>query len=738
MNEILPQNLPETPQSSRYFNRELSWLDFNHRVLEEALATTTPCLERIKFIAIAFANLDEFFMVRVAGLKRAIAENLKSTDSPDSTIPTKVLQSVTEKTRELIRYMYLTVYKKGLKYLEQRRIRITKFTQLNAQQQSQLNDYYYNSVCPVLTPLAVDSAHPFPFLSNRRLYLLITFITENQDLDYPPMAFVEIPEVLPRLLEVKTDDPGEHLYILLEDLVAQNLDSLFLGFYIEDVFPIRVTRDLDFTLLENDVVDLLQSVQKEVKNREQARAVRLEVSQHITAKIAEYLRQNLHLHEDDIYRIPGPLNLNYLKTLYDLPHPELKEAAFNPRLPPALKSTKAIFSIIKEQDLLIHHPYESFYAIIEFLNAAASDPNVLAIKQTLYRTSGDSPIINALIRAAENGKHVTAVVELKARFDEKNNMTWSREMERSGVNVVFGFIGLKIHGKTTLVVRREGEVIRRYVHLSTGNYNSETAKSYVDLGLLTADADISHDISTLFNLLTGFNIFTRNSAVTSGLIPQFRKIAVAPLSLRHHIIESIRTETEASKEGKGGHIIAKMNALVDRDIIEELYHASQLGVKIELIVRGICCLKPGVPGLSDNITVISIIDRFLEHSRIYYFRARGQKLVFLSSADWMTRNMDRRVEILFPVLCPENKRRLIEEILPGYLRDNFKARKLNSDGSYERLKPQNHSSPERVQNHFIELARQSGIKSLPYEHAIRNKKKNGKTIVVLPKDKDKP
>ena len=756
--KVSKQSLPakNREKKARYFNRELSWLAFNQRVFEKASLEEIPLLERVRFLGITSQNLDEFFMVRVAGLKRAVHENLKPTDSPDKMTPSEVLRRITGDTREYIQKAYEEVYPALLKQLKKHQIKIQTYKKLTKSQQATLTDYFYQSVFPVLTPLAVDSAHPFPFLSNTRLYLLISFEAEKTELETPPVAFVEIPEVLPRLVRVpslqgeRDHDPdmagGQHSFILLEDLVAQNLDSLFLGFYIKNVSSIRVTRDLDFSLLENDVVDLLKSVQKEVKNREQAAAVRLEITDNISKDMVDYLKHMLKLRGRDLYFIPGPIDLSCLQSLYDLPLPDLKFHAFNPRLPPQLKSNKEIFSLIREQDLLIHHPYESFYAVIEFLNSAAADPKVLAIKQTLYRTSGDSPIIDALIRAAENGKHVTAVVELKARFDEKNNIIWARQMERSGVNVVYGFIGLKTHCKTTLIVRQEGQVLRRYVHLSTGNYNSATAKSYVDLAIVTADQDIGNDISILFNLLTGFNVFTETSALSNWVIPEFSKIVVSPLTLRQKFIHLIRREVEAKKQGKKARIIGKMNALVDRHIIEELYKASAAGVKIDLIVRGICCLKPGVLGVSENIKVTSIVDRFLEHSRIYYFHAGGKEEVYLSSADWMPRNMERRVEILFPILDKNCQDRIINEILETYLSHHVKAKTLDAAGNYSVKKTRKKTSHEiSAQERFIEIARESGLKLIPYEMAIRHKqgrrplykKVSSKNVLRLKKKKDK-
>ena len=474
-------------------------------------------------------------------------------------------------------------------------------------------------------------------------------------------------------------------------------------------------------MLENDVVDLLKSLQTELINRELQEVVRVEVDEDLPDSILTWLCAALDVSEDDIYKTQKPLNIPGLMSFYGLPFPHLREPNFNPRLPARLSGREDIFSLLGEGDMLVHHPYESFYAVTEFLNAAAEDKSVVAIKITLYRSSGDSPVIQSLINAAENGKQVTAVIELKARFDEKNNIVWSRRLERAGVNVVFGFVGLKTHCKATLVVRREKQKMVRYVHLSTGNYNSQSAKLYTDIGLLTANVDIGADISALFNLLTGFNFLQSNRGhIDPSFIPQFKAIKMAPIDIRHFTLGQIKHEIDCHKKHSSGLIVAKMNALVDKEIIDALYEASQAGVQIRLIVRGICCLRPGVKGLSENIEVISIVDRFLEHSRIYYFQSAGKRNVFLSSADWMTRNMDRRIEILFPIEDLEVKERLINEILKTSWEDNVKARVLNPDGSYAKRKVADKEMTMRSQSRFIELVREAGIKSLPYDEAIRH------------------
>ncbi|MFY7928208.1 MAG: polyphosphate kinase 1, partial [Oligoflexus sp.] len=488
--------------------------------------------------------------------------------------------------------------------------------------------------------------------------------SERKESESPAIAFVEVPSILPRLITVPQNSSG-HRYVLLEDLITANLDSLFFGMPMKAAFPIRITRNLDYTLLESEVTDLMSSIQTEVKAREQAEVVRLELTQGLPHELRVFLQRRFSLEPSDIYEVPGPLALNDLNQLYELDGEGWHYEPFNPRLPARMQGSRPIFSLIREADLMLHHPFESFYAVIELLHAAAWDPDVLAIKQTLYRTSGDSPIIDALIQAAEQGKQVTAVVELKARFDEHNNIVWARRMERAGVHVVYGFIGLKTHCKMTLIVRREDKRLQRYVHLSTGNYNSSTARHYVDIGYITTRPDIADDASLLFNLLTGFNMLSHTDAQLAPLPAPMRKLILAPLYLREALCQMIDREIAAHEATGQGLIIAKMNALVDPLLIDKLYQASQVGVEIRLIVRGICCLRPQVPGLSETIEVRSIVGRFLEHSRIFYFHNQGQKDIYLGSADWMQRNMDRRIEIVFPVEDATARDRLLYEILEG-------------------------------------------------------------------------
>lgn len=709
-----------------YLNKELSWLEFNARVLEEALTPEVPMAERLKFLSIFTSNLDEFFMVRVAGLKKMEQEGLRSSDSPDAMDVTQVLLQIRQRVLNLVEAQYRCLHSEVLPALEQNHVKLLSIKQVSPQQKAALDAFFDAEISPVLTPLGVDPAHPFPFLVNQAIYLVVIpkADTKTHAEDEIGIGFVEVPSVLPRLVRVKSENTEEHCFVLLEDLIASNLESLFFGFEMQAAYPIRVTRNLDYNLLENKVVDLLKSIQREMINREHQEVVRLEVDHLLPEEYVQLLKQKIGVTDIDIYKIPAPIFVSGLMDLYRNVPEQLKDPPFNPRLPPVLASHEDIFAVISKQDLLVHHPYESFYAVTEFLSVAAHDPHVLAIKQTLYRSAGDSPIIEALVAAAENGKQVTAVIELKARFDERNNILWARRLERAGVNVVFGFVGLKTHSKMTLVVRRERNKLIRYVHLSTGNYNSATAKLYTDIGLFTTNDAIGRDIATIFNLITGFDVLTGSNRLREEkIVKRLEKIYFAPVNLRKEIIKLIKQETEHAKRNGQGSIRAKMNALVDKDIIDALYEASRAGVKIQLIIRGICCLKPGIPGISDNIEVISIIDRFLEHSRIWHFYACGENKVFIASADWMPRNMDRRIEIAIPIDDPKVKQRIIHEIFDISWADDVKARVLHADGHYHRRKYHAAKKSIRSQLRFIEIAREGGIQSMPYEIAIRHKPK---------------
>lgn len=709
--------------TDRYLNRELSWLEFNARVLDEALNPVVPLLERLKFISIFMGNLDEFYMVRVAGLRKMVQEDIKSSsDSPDELSGEAILEQIRKRVNELTGIAYEALLYEVLPALAAEGIELVSVAQLPAEARGSLSIYFNDNVLPVLTPLAVDPAHPFPFLTNLAQYLVVLFkdVNYNSQLGAPPIGLVEIPSVLPRLIPVSWKADKKQ-FVLLEDLVKANIGKIFMGYELSEAHPIRVTRNLDYTLLENEVVDLLKSVQRELTNREHQEAVRLELGGKLPKSVMEILKKELHVTSKEIYESPEPLLLPGLMTLYQLPMPQLKDPAFNPRLPMQMMSNEDLFALMSREDILLHHPYDSFYPVVELLQVAAHDPNVLAIKQTLYRSGGDSPIIEALIAAAENGKQVTVVVELKARFDEKNNISWARRLERAGVNVVFGFVGLKTHAKATLVVRREGNKLARYVHLSTGNYNSNTAKLYTDMGLFSAKPELADDVGQLFNILTGFNILSGEVKLRrKHLVPNLKKLLIAPITLRPRILEMIKREIQFKKENGKASIVIKVNAVTDKELIDALYEASQAGVEIHLIVRGMCCLRPGVKGLSENIHVTSIIDRFLEHSRIYFFHAGGKKEVFMASADMSPRNMDRRVEVCFPLESSEVKEHVVNHILSTYMSDNTKSWLLNPDGSYVRRQRGAHEREVRAQQKFIELARDYGIKSIPYEMAIRH------------------
>lgn len=718
--------------SDIFINRELSWLEFNARVLAEAQDPKTPLLEKLKFLSIFSNNQDEFFMVRVAGLKKMLKEGFVHCESPDKKPIQEILKTIHKRSQELTNGQNKCFNETILPTLQKNGVKIAEFRDLNKAQQTKMQTYFNEDVFPILTPLAVDPSHPYPFLTNLSLYLLVEFQAVNVEVSSEHLiGFVEIPSVIPRLIPIEIAE-GEYLYLLLESLVKANLSQLFLGFKVKDCTMVRVTRNLDYTLLENHVVDLLEAIQKEVIHRVQPEAVRLEVEETASPEILLGLKKILGLEDSDIHFVKYPVYIPGFMSLFQLPINEFHYDSFNPRLPARMANNNNIFSLIREKDLLVHHPFESFYAITEFLNAASSDADVFAIKQTLYRSSGDSPIIDALIKAAENGKQVTVVVELKARFDEKNNIVWARRLERAGAHVVYGFVGLKTHCKTTLVVRKEKNKMARYVHLSTGNYNSTTAKQYTDLSLLTVDEDIGKDISALFNILTGFNILKpKGQIVQAEVLPKFKKIILSPILLRDFLLSEINKVIHDHKKMGNGLIMAKINGLDDKQLMEKLYKASQTGVVVKLIVRGICCIRPGLKKISENIEVISIVDRFLEHSRIYYFSSGGTDRVFLGSADWMTRNMNRRIELMYPIHDPDLKERIILEILNTYWKDNIKSRSLNSLGGYALKKMTKGEQALRSQTKFIELAREEGIKSMPYDKAIRyDSKRKGRRPVA--------
>ncbi len=719
-------------------NREISWLAFNQRVLELAQDSTTPLLEKLKFLSIFSSNLDEFFMVRVAGLQTLMQEEITTQEYPSLHLIEETLNEIHVKVDNLIQKQQSILQDEVLPSLEEYEIKIVRYDSMRGNEKTVMDRFFRSNIFPVLTPLVVDPAHPAPFFNNGYNYVVVRFAGLRTG--SPSLGFIQVPKVLPRLIPV-TPQPGETRYVLIEDLVASHISELFLGVGVEYAGMVRVTRNLDYDLLENEVVDLLKSIQKEVIRREYQEIVRMEVSEEMATETIEALKHILKTDRTMIVSdIKGIFDIPGLMQLYKLPFSILKDEPFNPRIPAVFSKREDIFSILDEQDVMLHHPYESFYPVVELLQSAAHHPDVIAIKQTLYRTAGDSPIVDALIDAANRGKQVTAIIELKARFDEKNNIQWARQLERSGVNVVYGFVGLKTHAKASLIIRKKGSKLIRYSHLSTGNYNSSTAKLYTDVGYMTADKTMGDDLSKMFNLLTGFNIFQGSiRELDEDSLPSFQKIILAPVNLRNHLLRLIKDEINFHTKSGGGHIIAKMNALVDPAIIQALYEASQAGVKIELIVRGVCCLRPGIKGLSENIHVRSVLDRFLEHSRIFYFQHDGEQLCYLASADWMTRNMIRRIECLFPIEDPEMKSRLLNEILAGGLEDNCQTWVLDAMGTYNRIQ-----APEekkyRSQTEFIETARSEGVKSLPYDEAIRTKSKAGgrRPLIRIPKTKTKP
>jgi polyphosphate kinase len=686
-----------------FINRELSWLDFNQRVLEEAENPDNPLMERLKFLAIFSSNLDEFFMIRVAGLReQAFGESAPQDYSPDGMTAMTQLKALACRTQELVARQYACVRESIGPAMAAEGFRLLRYESLEGGQREQIDRFFQERALPILTPMAVDPAHPSPRYHNRGLYLGV-MLHRGEGLGPKRMfAVVQVPQVLPRIVAVSGGEPGTFPFVLLEDVVSARLPELFGGFTVESWTAFRITRDSDVDLLEQESDDMLKLIEDRIKARQRGQAVRIEIASKANDMLAEMiideegLQGRGHGQGDDyseVYRIDGPLDLTSLWELYKLPGFErLHDKPFTPRIPRGLERRGPdIFGAIAQRDILLHHPYDSFDPVVEFVTAAANDPRVLAIKQTLYRTSGDSPISRALMAAAESGKHVTALVELKARFDEANNVSWARQMERAGVHVVFGFLDLKTHCKVSMVVRQEGQGLRRYVHLGTGNYNPTTALSYTDMGLFTADEAIAEDASALFNLLTGYS---------QG--HPWRRLIVAPNDLHRRTLELIDEQAQRAREGRPSRIFAKLNAIVDHRVIESLYRASQAGVPIDIVARGMCGLRPGVPGLSETIRVRSVVDRFLEHSRIYVFGPDEDAKVFLSSADWMPRNFFRRVEVMFPVLSPELVTRILREILPVYLADNVRARRLDPDGVFRLLTPAEGQPARRCQFEFLD------------------------------------
>lgn len=659
--------------SKNYVNRELSWLEFDFRILNEARDKSIPLFERLKFLSITASNLDEFFMVRVASLKDMVHAKYKKTDIAGLR-PEEQLELIGEKTHELVALQYSTYNRSLLPALKQQGLQIvSEHEELTEKDGNFVDRFFHDNVYPVLTPMAVDSSRPFPLIRNKSLNIA-ALVQKKNGADGLEFAMVQVPSGLPRIVELPADGNGERRVILLEEIIERNMKELFLNYNIVSAHPFRIMRNADFTLDEEEAEDLLEEIQKQLKKRQWGEVIRLEVEEKVDKRLLKILKRELSVGNDDIYEINGPLDLTFLMKMYGMSgFDELKTPSYTPQPIPAFMNDDDIFTNMRKGDILLHHPYQTFEPVVEFVRQAAKDPDVLAIKQTLYRVSGHSPIVAALAEAAERGKQVSVLVELKARFDEENNINWAKKLEKAGCHVIYGLVGLKTHCKITLVVRREEDGIRRYVHLGTGNYNDSTAKLYTDCGLMTCHPQIGEDATAVFNMLSGYSE-----------PPTWNKLALAPLWLRSRCIRMIKREAEHARAGKPARIMAKMNSLCDKEVIANLYEASCAGVKIELVIRGICCLKAGIPGLSENITVHSIVGNFLEHARILYVENDGSPEVYMGSADWMPRNLDKRVEIMFPVEDPELKKQVIH-ILQVQLEDNVKAHVLQPDGTYEKI-----------------------------------------------------
>ncbi len=665
--------LAEFEKPEYYINREISWLGFNSRVLCEARDKSLPFLERLKFLSITSSNLDEFFMIRVASLKDMVHAKYNKRDIAGLT-PEEQLSLIAEKAHELVHQQYSTYNRSLLPALKQNGVEVvTEHEQMTKEQASYADQYFEENIYPVLTPMAMDSSRPFPLIRNKTLNIG-ALISKKGEKGKAEFATVQVPSVLPRIIRLPDGPNGEKSVILLEQLIERNIDKLFLNYNVVCAHPYRIMRNADLTIDEDDAADLLKEIQKQLKKRQWGEVIRLEIEEKMEPKLLKILKQEFNVKEEDIYKISGPLDLTFLMKLYGMEGmEEHRYPSYKPQPVPGMNDEEDIFTQIRRGDILLHHPYMTFEPVIQFVKQAAVDPDVLAIKQTLYRVSGNSPIVAALAQAAENGKQVSVLVELKARFDEENNILWAKMLEKAGCHVIYGLHGLKTHSKITLVVRREEDGIRRYVHLGTGNYNDSTAKLYTDCGILTCSEPIGEDATAVFNMLSGY------SEPRS-----WNRLALAPLWLRGTFMRLIARETEHARKGEPARIIAKMNSLCDRDIIAALYEASAAGVEIDLIIRGICCLKTGIPKVSEHIRVRSIVGNFLEHARIFYFRNGGDEEFYMGSADWMPRNLDKRVEILFPVEDAKIKEE-VRHILQVQLDDNVKAHILQPDGSYEKI-----------------------------------------------------
>ena len=685
-----PAEVAPRSRSELFFNRELSLLEFHARVLEEALDEQNPLLERLKFLSIFSSNLDEFFMIRVSGLKEEMEHNVDV--SPDGLTPAQQLAKTRERILSLVDQQARCLRDDVLPSLAAAGIEVVSYDSLLQQEKKRFEEYFIEKVFPVLTPLAVDPSHPFPYISplSVNIGLIVSppknmkLITSRKLIE-PRFVRIKVPSSLPRLVPVSG---SRTRFVLLEEIIEANIQALFPQMEPGPCFRFRVTRDADIDIREEEAQDLLSAIQEELRQRRFGTPVRLEVSADMPDEMIEYLTESLNLEADDVYKFDGPLHIQDLMDLYDADRPDLKDAPFKPQIPAWFEEHESIFDAIKEGNRLLHHPYDSYDCVTEFINQAVDDPDVVAIKICLYRTGPESPIPPALIRASEQGKQVTALIELKARFDEEHNIEWARKLDEAGVHVVYGIVGLKTHGKLTLVVRNEGDALKRYVHIASGNYNPTTSCTYTDLGLFTVDDEIGRDATELFNYLTGFSEQRH-----------YRKLMVAPVELRDKLNELFDREIEHKRMGRPARIIAKFNRLADLQIVEKLYEVSRAGVEVDLIVRGICILRPGIPGLSENIRVRSIVSRFLEHSRVFWFANGGDEELYIGSADWMTRNLKHRIEVVAPVTDEKAKRYLRDVLLDAYLADNTKARELQPDGRYTPVVTR--SDPFNSQEYFI-------------------------------------
>ncbi len=701
-------------EKPEYFeNRELSWLKFNDRVLGEARDKNLPLFERLKFLSITASNLDEFFMVRVASLKDQVHAKYGKTDIAGMTAKEQ-LKKISEQTHQLVHMQYTTLNRSLIPALEKSGMYLVmEHENLNKDQKEYVDRYFEDNVYPVLTPMAMDSSRPFPLIRNKSLNIgaLISKKDKKKEKEDLEFATVQVPSVLPRVVQIPSEKKGKTTVILLEEIIERNIEKLFLSYNVVCAHPYRIMRNADLTIDEDEAEDLLVEIQKQLKKRQWGEVIRLEVQEKMDARLLRILKTEFEIKEDDIFEINGPLDLTMLMKVYGQEGFEAyKSPKYIPAPVPQFQNEKNVFQVISEGDVFLHHPYMSFDPVVDFVRQAAKDSDVLAIKQTLYRVSGNSPIIAALAQAAENGKQVSVLVELKARFDEENNIVWAKKLEKAGCHVIYGLVGLKTHSKITLVVRREETGIRRYVHLATGNYNDSTAKLYTDCGIFTCDERFGEDATAVFNMLSGYSE-----------PKQWNKLIVAPLWMKDRFLKLIERESENAKKGIPAYIVAKMNSLCDPAIMEALYYASSCGVQVHLLVRGICCVKVGIPGVSENIHVRSIVGDFLEHSRIFYFHNGGNAEIYMGSADWMPRNLDRRVEIVFPVEDEKIKKELIH-ILTLEFKDNVKAHILKSDGNYEK---QDKRGKVLVHSQ-MEFCKEAT------EHALKKHEKKEKARVFVP------